>query len=119
VNVERYAQGQLDEAIAAGDLTPTVGLGEPLRNLTNDPDWWLRSFFERERLPDRHDEFVAHVRSALHEATYTTDLADARRILTAVNSDIATWNTQAPEEYQMEPRSEVWLITERAKLPGP
>ncbi|GMQ99163.1 MAG: hypothetical protein BMS9Abin17_1730 [Acidimicrobiia bacterium] len=119
VDVERYAQDQLDEAIAAGDLTPTVGVGEPIRNLTNDPDWWLRAFFERDRLPERHDEFETHVGSVLHEAIHTTDLADARKTLSAVNRHITTWNEQAPAEFQVEPRSEVWLITERAKLPGP
>jgi len=119
VDVERYAQERLDEAIAAGDLTPTVGVGEPIRNLTNDPDWWLRALFERERVPERHADFLAHVRTALHEATHAQSLADAREVLSAINRDIAVWNEQLPEDYQIEPESEVWLITERGKLPGP
>jgi len=119
VDVERYAQERLDEAIAAGDLTPTVGIGEPIRNLTNDQDWWLRALFERERLPERHADFLAHVRTALHEATHAQSLAEAREILSAINRNIEAWNEQLPEDYQIEAESEVWLITERAALPGP
>jgi hypothetical protein len=45
-------------------------------------------------------------------------LAEARELIANLNSVLDRWNNDAPEEFHLDPVSEIWLITERAKVPG-
>ena len=118
VDVPRYAIDEIDEAVAAGELEPLTGTGKPIPNLTRDPDWWVRAFLDRER----HAELLADIESyrtrAIAEAVETEHLVEARATIAELNDAIVRWNERAPDEFNLEPVSEIWLITERAKAPG-
>ena len=43
---------RIREAIESGELEPREGVGEPIPNLDHDPDWWVKSWVERENLKD-------------------------------------------------------------------
>jgi hypothetical protein len=75
VDTPRYATDKIDDAIAAGDLTPTVGVGKPIENLTRDPDWWVRAFLDREQYRERFSEITAHRDQVIAGAIETGDLA--------------------------------------------
>ncbi len=115
---ERYARKQVDDAIEAGELEPTAGIGEPIHGLTHDPDWWIRAFLEREKMPDRRAEILEHRDGVIAEAVAAHDLDTARSLIAALNRVLRRWNDKAPEEFAIEPVSEIWLITERARAPG-
>ncbi len=118
MNPERYAQKRIDEAIAAGHLEPTVGIGEPMKNLRNDPDWWVRAFFVREELPQKREEFSSHIDESLQTAITTLELDHARSMLVSINREIGRWNDSVEASFRLEPISEIWLLDERARPPG-
>ncbi|NHZ70729.1 MAG: DUF1992 domain-containing protein, partial [Proteobacteria bacterium] len=109
---ERYAQKRIDEAIAAGDLEPTVGIGEPMKNLRNDSDWWVRAFFVREELPQKQAEFRSHVDQLLQTAIAAPELDHARDMLLSINREIGRWNDGVEASFRLEPISEIWLLEE-------
>ena len=45
-----WSEQLITEAIARGELEPHEGVGEPIPNLDNDPNWWVKKFVKRERL---------------------------------------------------------------------
>jgi len=47
---EGWTERLIQEAIERGELDPTDGVGEPIEDLNNDPDWWVKKFVKRERL---------------------------------------------------------------------
>ena len=47
---EGWTERLIQEAIERGGLDPTDGVGEPIEDLNNDPDWWVKKFVKRERL---------------------------------------------------------------------
>lgn len=115
---ERYAHERITDAIESGELTPREGLGEPLGTLDPDPDWWVRSFLERERLPELAGVFARSHAERLASAVDADDLAEARAILAGVNRDVVAWNADVPFAFRLEEFTEVWLISERAKRPA-
>ncbi len=115
---QRYATDKIDDAIATGHLTPTTGIGKPIKNLTRDPDWWVRAFLDREQYRDRFAEITAHRDQVVAGAVLARDLAEARAMVAELNTDIQRWNAKAPPELALDPVSEIWLVTQRAKAPG-
>ncbi|MCL1593866.1 MAG: DUF1992 domain-containing protein [Actinomycetia bacterium] len=118
MNPERYAQKRIDEAIATGDLESTVGVGKPIKNLSNDPDWWVRAFLAREELPRKQAEFRSHIDQLLGTAIAAPELNGARTALSTANHEISRWNDGVETSFHIDPISEIWLIEERAKPPG-
>ena len=118
VDSARYADKKISEAMARGDLEPREGVGEPMDTLTNDPDWWVRAFMERELMPERFAEIQASVLSRTTSAVQADDLATARETLARVNADVRQWNDRADAPFHLEERSELWLVTERARRPA-
>ena len=47
-----WSEQLIGEAIERGELEPHEGVGEPIPNLDNDPNWWVKKWIERERLAD-------------------------------------------------------------------
>ena len=117
MDVQRYADKLINEAIARGEMEPATGVGEPLPPMAQDPDWWVRAFLERETLPDRHDELRRSVLRRVDTAITAESLDEAREILAGANADVVRWNAEAPDQFHLEERSEIWLVTERAKRP--
>lgn len=115
---ERYADKLISEAIERGELEPQQGVGEPLGGLSNDPDWWIRAFMNREAMPERFAEMQASVHSRIGQAISASELTAAREMLAEVNADIARWNNQAEAPFRLDERSEVWLLSERARRPA-
>jgi len=118
VDTTRYATDKIDDAIASGDLTPRVGVGKPIKNLTRDPDWWVRAFLDREQYRDRFAEMTAHRDEVVADAVQAQDLAEAREMIAGLNVNLRRWNAKAPPELSFDPVSEIWLVTQRAKAPG-
>lgn len=118
VDAQRYANDRIEDALAEGELEPQRGVGEPIANLTRDPDWWVRAFLEREQYADQVADMTAFREAAIAEAVHTEHLADARASIAEMNAALARWNENAPEPFKMEQVSEIWLITERARTPG-
>jgi hypothetical protein len=118
VDTPRYAIDRIEEALEAGDLEPTRGVGEPIANLSRDPDWWVKAFLEREQYADRMADMVEWRASTIAAAVTADQLGDAREMLTRMNTTIARWNGKAPPDLAMEPVTEIWLVTQRAETPG-
>lgn len=118
MDAPRYAIDRIDEAIAAGDLEPRTGSGEPIPNLTRDPDWWVRALLDRERYAERLTEFESYRTRIVAGAVAAERLAEARASITNLNHVLERWNENAPHGFILEPVSEIWLITERARAPG-
>jgi hypothetical protein len=51
---ETWIDRLISEATERGELEPHEGVGEPISDLdkTYDPNWWVKSWVERERLKD-------------------------------------------------------------------
>lgn len=86
--------------------------------LTSDPDWWVRAFMERELMPERFAEMETSVLRRTTLAVETAEFATARDIFARVNADVRRWNDRADAPFQLEERSELWLVTERARRPA-
>lgn len=112
------AERIISDALARGDLTPREGVGEPLGDLDDDPDWWVRSWLAREAIPDRFAAVCATHDGLLSDAVTADDLAAAREILAAANAIADSWNEGAPASHRLPSRSEVWLIDRRAGRPA-
>lgn len=106
----------IDDAVARGEMEPSEGVGRPLR-LDDDPAWWVRSFLERERLPDRHAAAVAVRQEGIARAVRARGLDEARSILADVNGIVRAWNEEAPAAYRLDEATEVWLLGARAGRP--
>ena len=115
---ERYAEKLIEDALVSGELDPLEGVGRPLPYLDNDPDWWVKSFLHREKIPDRHAEVDATRQALLTRAIAADDLGEARRLLVEANRTALAWNEEAPEPYRFDEVSEVWLIGQRAGRPA-
>jgi hypothetical protein len=109
---------RINKAIAAGDLEPLRGKGKPIPNLNRDPDWWVRALLDRERHAEQLTEIESYRSTCVASATAAGHLDEAREMIANLNAVLERWNNKAPEEFFMEPVSEIWLITERAKAPG-
>jgi len=118
VDTPRYANDRIEEALAAGDLEPARGVGEPIPNLSRDPDWWVRAFIEREQHADRFAEMMEWRTNMIATAIAADQLANARDIVKNMNTTISTWNEKAPPRLALEPVTEIWLVTQRAGTPG-
>ena len=60
---EGWTERLIREAIERGELEPNEGFGEPIEDLDNDPNWWVKKFVKRERLR----ELVARERAPRRE----------------------------------------------------
>ena len=47
-----WAERMISEAVERGELEPHEGLGDPILDLDDDPNWWVKQWVERERLRD-------------------------------------------------------------------
>jgi len=45
---EHWSEQLIREAIERGELEPHEGVGEPIPDLDNDPNWWVKKWFDRE-----------------------------------------------------------------------
>jgi hypothetical protein len=45
-----WAERLIAEAIERGELDPHEGLGDPILDLDDDPNWWVKKWVEREKL---------------------------------------------------------------------
>ena len=114
---QRYAEKLISEAIERGELEPAEGTGEPFAAMSMDPDWWVRAFLERERLPERWDELDGIRRAETDRAIADPDLSAARRRLAALNETLSRWNLQVPESDRFQIHNEIWLLDRRAERP--
>jgi len=113
----RYADRKISEAHARGEMEPQEGVGKPMRDLTSDPDWWIRAFLEREQMPKRFSEMSASVLERTDLAVGADNLASAREHLARANAEARRWNEHVDAVFQIEERSEIWLVTQRARRP--
>jgi hypothetical protein len=47
-----WAERLITEAIERGELDPHEGSGDPILDLDDDPNWWVKKWVEREKLSD-------------------------------------------------------------------
>ena len=114
----RRIEELIGEAIARGDLTPTEGVGEPIRRLDADPDWWVRGLLTRESLPDRFRRARRDHAAIVAAAIAAEELAEARGLLAVANTRARRWNEEAPASHRLPERTEVWLLDRRAGRPA-
>jgi len=68
-------------------------------------------------MPERFAEMRASVRERTGLAVAADTLTEARDTLARVNADVRRWNEKADAPFHLEERSEVWLVTTRARRP--
>ncbi|MGI9666345.1 MAG: DnaJ family domain-containing protein [Acidimicrobiia bacterium] len=117
MNVEGHADKLIRGATERGEMD-AAGAGQPLGALTNDPDWWIRAFLERELIPDRYEEMRASIDRRVASAVEQDTLDDARALLAQANADATRWNAEAPADFQIAEVSEIDLVTRRAQRPA-
>jgi hypothetical protein len=118
MDAQRRAEELITEALARGDLEPREGVGTPFGPMDDDPDWWVRSLLEREKLPERFEEAVGRVGALVERAIAADALDDARRLFAQANRVARRWNDGSPDAYRIPTRTEVWLLDQRAGRPG-
>lgn len=112
-----YADQAIREAIADGSFDPTLYKGKPLpKMLPNDDGWWIRSFLEREHLPERYAEAKHLADDLLTRAVEAPTLDQARAVLTARTAGVDKWNGIAPETHHLAVVNEPELIALRHNL---
>jgi len=47
-----YVERKIREAMARGEFDNLPGAGEPIPDLDDDPNWWVKKWVKRERLKD-------------------------------------------------------------------
>lgn len=104
---------QIEAAIASGELSATRGLGRPMGKLDPDPMWWVKQLLRRERATDGLADIVSGYDRATESAIAANNLDEARSILAVANEAIAAWNAEVAEEFRVDARNEIWLLTER------
>lgn len=83
------AEQLMAEALADGTLDPAAHAGQPLPEMKqNDPGWWIRSFLERDAMPERFDEARTTAMRLLDAAADEEDLDVARRVLGRRNAGV-------------------------------
>ena len=96
---ESWTEEQIREAERTGDFDDLPGRGKPLPDAYKpyDPDWWLKSLVQREKLSilppalevrQKLSETLARIREM-------TDEADVRREIEALNAAIKRLNSHA------------------------
>jgi hypothetical protein len=112
-----YAEQAISEAIADGSLDSGVHAGRPLPSmLPNDDGWWIRSFLEREQLPDRYAEALRIADSLLRSALAAATLDQARAVLKSRSEAVAAWNEKAPQTHRLDIVDEPDLVALRNGL---
>ena len=115
MDVEGHAEKLIREATQRGEFSSLPGEGQPLGKLDMDPDWWIRSFLEREELPEKRHDVVNTRDRLVQEAIAADSLGEARATLAHANRLVRAWNQGAPPEHVVNERTEVWLLDQRER----
>jgi hypothetical protein len=108
------ADKMIQDAIADGVLDASVHKGKPLPSMReNNPGWWITSFLEREKLPERLRSVSEQADEMLRQAVEADTLAEARLILADRNRGVVAWNDSVPEENHLKVVEEIELLTLR------
>lgn len=111
---EHPADIKIAAAIAEGSLDAADYKGKPLPPMRiNNPGWWIQSFMEREKLPDRLKKTKAAADAMLERAVAADTLGEARTILADRNRGILAWNEAVPEDHHLDIVEETDLLTMR------
>ncbi len=109
------AEKMMLEALQDGTLDPTAHAGQPLPEMrANDPGWWIRSFLERDALPERLAEARATAARLLDSAVSVDDLTAARAVLAQRNAGVRRWNAEVPDTHRLRVVTEPQLLEMRA-----
>jgi hypothetical protein len=111
-DAEPYIERVIREATERGELAPGSGLGEPIEGLDrDDPNWWARSWVERDRASQASAALsAAAVRGVA--AALRADDDTCRRTITDLNEEIRIHN-RAVDETERLPLLDVELIASR------
>lgn len=104
---------QIEAAIASGELSATHGVGKPIENLDRDPMWWVKQLLAREKASDGVADVISEYDRATESAIDADSLDEARTTLASANEAVIAWNAAVDNEYSVEVRDEIWLLTER------
>ena len=113
MDVEGHADKLIREATERGEFDNLRGTGKPLGRLDMDPDWWIRSFLEREELPEKRHDLVKARDHLVRAAIDAESLPEARSLLDQANRLVRAWNTRVPADHAVDERTEVWLLDRR------
>jgi hypothetical protein len=91
---ESWVERQVREAMERGEFDNLPGAGRPIPGLNgrDEPDWWIRGFLEREKIPMPLPTSLAlrkEVANLPDTLAEVTDEGTARRIVEDLNSRIA------------------------------
>jgi hypothetical protein len=109
-----YADQAIMEALADGSLDPSDHAGRPLpKMLPNDDGWWIRSFLERENLPERYAAAKRLADDLLERAVGAPNLEQARAVLAVRTAGVSEWNAAAPGTHHLREVDEPELVALR------
>jgi hypothetical protein len=115
---ERYADWLIENALNDGTLDTGASHGRPLPPMNEDPLWWVKSFLDRESIPERLEGVSTLVKGLLDMAIKEPDLRTARDLLAKRNEAVTAWNSGVEEELQLEFVEETDLLSRRAEASG-
>jgi hypothetical protein len=115
---ERYADWLIEKALKDGTVDTGVSHGRSLPPMNRDPLWWVKSFLDRESIPERFEGISTLVDGLLDMAIKEPDLGTARDLLARRNEAVTAWNSEVAEEFELEFIEETDLLSRRAEASG-
>ena len=112
---------RIREAMERGEFDDLPGAGEPLPGAggAHDPNWWLRSFLDRERSDDRRRAAYDRVEARLGRLWALGSEGAVRRAVESLNDEIADLDAGAGrfEPFDVETVVSAWKAMVRARRP--
>ena len=119
---ESLVERQIREATERGEFDGLAGTGQPIEGLaqSDDPNWWARSFVERQRSDDARLAEFASIEAAVGDLWTVRSEARVRERVTGLNKRIDDLNATARGEpmgqLDVEDIISAWRAMTRARL---
>ncbi len=88
---ESFIDRQIREAVERGEFDDLPGAGRPIPGAgrPHDPDWWVRSFLERERSDDRRRAAHQRIEARLGALWALRSETAVRQAVARLNAEVA------------------------------
>lgn len=116
---ESFVDRQIRQAMERGEFDDLPGSGRPIPGSGRpyEPNWWVRSFLERERSDDRRMADFRRIESRLGALWSLGSEAAVRRAVEGLNAEIADLDSGGDrfEPFEIESVVAAWKAMVRAR----
>lgn len=122
-DLDSIVERRISEAAAQGAFDDLPGSGRPLpgKGRRDDPDWWVRSFLDRQRARERAAQRLDQLERAVGSLWPLTAERQVRARLATINQEMAEINAtlsepEQREEFDADAVVAAWRRMTRARL---